>query len=83
MDITARELLNAAGIKNLVVEKSTDNPSHCWNLVYVEDGWYHLDTTPRHDNSEFFLLTDAELKEYSVSHNNSHIFDDSLYPEIK
>lgn len=80
---TARELLNAAGIKNLVVEKSTDNPSHCWNLVYVEDGWYHLDTTPRHDNSEFFLLTDAELEAYSVSHNNSHLFNHSLYPEIK
>lgn len=80
---TARELLTYAEIPNLVIKKSTDNPSHYWNLVYVEDGWYHLDTTPRADNSEFLLLTDAELEQYSVSHKNSHIFDRSLYPEIK
>ena len=80
---TARELLTLAEIPNLVIKKSTDNPSHYWNLVYVEDGWYHLDTTPRADNSEFLLLTDAELEKYSSSHKDSHLFDRTLYPEIK
>ncbi|MBP3568545.1 MAG: hypothetical protein J6K04_05195 [Lachnospiraceae bacterium] len=80
---TAKELLTLAGIPNIDIVKSTTNPSHYWNLVYIEDGWYHFDTTPRYDKSEFFLLTDAELEAYSSAHRNTHIFDRSLYPEIK
>ena len=80
---TARELLTEAGIPNIDIVKSTKNPSHYWNLVYIEDGWYHFDTTPRKDKSDFFLLTDAELEAYSSAHKNTHIFDRSLYPEIK
>lgn len=80
---TAKELLTLAGIQNIDIVKATKNPSHYWNLVYIEDGWYHFDTTPRKDKSEFFLLTDAELEAYSSTHKNTHIFDRSLYPEIK
>lgn len=80
---TSKELLTLAGIQNIDIVKATTNPSHYWNLVYIEDGWYHFDTTPRADKSEFFLLTDAELEAYSSSHKNTHIFDRSLYPEIK
>jgi len=80
---TAKELLTMAQIPNIDIIKSTTNPSHYWNLVYIEDGWYHFDSTPRYDKSEFFLLTDAELEAYSSAHRNTHIFDRSLYPEIK
>lgn len=80
---TAKELLTRAGIQNIDIVKATTNPSHYWNLVYIEDGWYHFDSTPRKDKSEFFLLTDAELEAYSSTHKNTHIFDRSLYPEIK
>lgn len=80
---TAKELLTLAGIQNIDIVKATTNPSHYWNLVYIEDGWYHFDATPRKDKSEFFLLTDAELEAYSSTHKNTHIFDRSLYPEIK
>lgn len=80
---TAKELLTLAGIQNIDIVKATTNPSHYWNLVYVEDGWYHFDSTPRKDKSEFFLLTDAELEAYSSTHKNTHIFDRSLYPEIQ
>lgn len=80
---TAKELLTMAEIPNIDIVKSTTNPSHYWNLVYIEDGWYHFDSTPRYDKSEFFLLTDAELEAYSSAHRNTHIFDRSLYPEIK
>ncbi len=80
---TAKELLTLAGIQNIDIVKATKNPSHYWNLVYIEDGWYHFDSTPRKDKSEFFLLTDAELEAYSSTHKNTHIFDRSLYPEIK
>lgn len=80
---TAKELLTLAEIPNIDIVKSTKNPSHYWNLVYMEDGWYHFDCTPYYDKSEFFLVTDAELEAYSSSHRNTHIFDRSLYPEIK
>ncbi|MBE5950308.1 MAG: DUF5011 domain-containing protein [Lachnospiraceae bacterium] len=80
---SAKELLTRAGLQNLDIVKATTNPSHYWNLVWVEDGWYHFDSTPRKDKSEFFLLTDAELEAYSSTHKNTHIFDRSLYPEIK
>lgn len=80
---TAKELLTLAGIQNIDIVKATTNPSHYWNLVYIEDGWYHFDSTPRKDKSEFFLLTDAELEAYSSTHKNTHIFDRSLYPKIQ
>lgn len=80
---TAKELLTLAEIPNIDIVKSTTNPSHYWNLVYIENGWYHFDSTPRYDKSEFFLLTDAELDAYSKAHRNTHIFDRSLYPEIE
>ncbi len=80
---TAKELLTQAELPNIDVIKSTDNPSHYWNLVYIEDGWYHFDTTPCSSEQEFCLVTNEELKAYSSMHNNSHIFDESLYPEIK
>lgn len=79
---TAKVLLTRAGIPNMDVVKATTNPSHYWNLVDVGDGWYHYDTTPRKDGSEFFLWTDAELEAYSKEHDNCHNFDRSLYPEI-
>lgn len=80
---TAKELLTQAGILNMDIVKLTTNPSHYWNLVYIEDGWYHFDATPRVDKSEFFLLTNDELEAYSLKHGNTHLFDASLYPEIR
>jgi hypothetical protein len=51
--------------------------------VNIGEGWYHLDCTPRKDGSTFFYLTDAELAAYSDSHNGTHNFDHSLYPDIQ
>lgn len=78
---TAKALLTRAGIPNIdVVKSDTSHSSHYWSLVNVGDGWYHFDATPRAGGGNFFLLTDAELLSYSEAHNNSHIFDQSLYP---
>jgi hypothetical protein len=84
----AKFLLTRAGIENIdvvkvVPEGSTDIPTHFWNLVNIGEGWYHLDCTPRKDGSTFFYLTDAELAAYSDSHNGTHNFDHSLYPDIQ
>lgn len=78
---TAKALLTEADIPNIdVVKSDTSHSSHYWSLINCGDGWYHFDTTPRSGGGEFFMLTDEELLDYSASHNNSHIFDQSLYP---
>ena len=78
---TAKALLTEADIPNIdVVKSDTSHSSHYWSLIDCGDGWYHFDTTPRSGGGEFFMLTDEELLEYSEAHDNSHIFDQSLYP---
>lgn len=78
---TAKALLTRVDIPNIdVVKSDTSHSSHYWSLVDVGDGWYHFDATPRQGGGDFFLLTDDEILEYSKAHNNSHIFDQSLYP---
>lgn len=79
----AKELFNVAGIENVdVVKSDTSHSSHYWNLINLGDGWYHVDCTPRVGSGDnFFMVTDEELEAYSVKHNNSHVFDGSLYPE--
>lgn len=78
---TAKALLTEAGIPNIdVVKSDTSHSSHYWSLIDCGDGWYHFDTTPRSGGGEFFMMTDEELLEYSEAHDNSHIFDQSLYP---
>ncbi len=79
----AKALFTAAGIENIdVVKSDTSHSSHYWSLINLGDGWYHVDATPRKGTGDlFFMVTDAELEEYSISHNNSHIFDTNAYPE--
>ena len=84
----AKFLLTRAGIANIDVAKvvpegSTDIPTHFWSLVNIGEGWYHFDCTPRKDGSTFFYLTDAELEAYSSTHNGTHVYDKSLYPEVE
>ncbi len=77
----SKALLTRAGIDNLDIEKYPYRTNkHYWSLINCGDGWYHFDTTPRHDKSEFFMLTDAQLDAYSSKHYNSHAYDRSSYP---
>lgn len=76
---TSLQLLSRAGFTTIEVIRSKDN-DHWWNMVYVDGNWYHFDTTPRSAGGTFCLLTTAELMSYSTKHNNSHVFDASLYP---
>lgn len=79
---TAKYLFDAAGIQNMEVIKSdTSHSQHFWNLINLGDGWYHVDCTPRATKDDFlFMVTDAELEAYSVTHNNCHVFNHDLYP---
>lgn len=76
----ARLLLTRAGIPNLLIKRyPVYGARHFWNLVYVSDGWYHFDATPRLRKGRFCLVTDAQL--YGYSSGNTFSFDRSLYPK--
>lgn len=42
---TMRLLLMMTGIESKIVSGTAGNESHAWNLVKMEDGWYHVDVT--------------------------------------
>ena len=77
----SKALLDEAGIENIdMVKSDTTYSSHYWNLINVGFGWYHFDTTAFEDTDNHrFMLTDAELD--ASTHWNSHVFDESLYPD--
>ena len=63
-----KALLDRAGVENMDMESMRHK--HYWNFVKVEEGWYHLDTTPRSDHPDLFLRTDAWIDAYSKTHYN-------------
>lgn len=80
---TSKCLLTRAGIKNMDIGFENPNRTHYWNLIDLGEGWYHFDTTRRTDGSSFFYATDEEVMAYSNTHNGSHAYDPSLYPDIQ
>lgn len=79
---TAKALLTRAGIANMDIAKIPTRTNHYWNLVDVGDGWYHFDSTPRHDHPEIFMWTEEQLMQYSMSHRGTHNYDHDLYPPV-
>lgn len=60
-----RALLTRAGIPNLKIQRNTTNPTHYWNMAYVQDGWYHVDCCWRQGRYYLCLLTDEQLTSFS------------------
>lgn len=71
---TMRLLLLLAGIENHIATGYAGNESHAWNLVRMEDGWYHVDVTwddPTPDVEGrvrylYFLKNDADMAKTHV-----------------
>ena len=67
---TFQLFMDSLSIENRFVVGTADGISHAWNLVKLEDGWYHVDTTwddPIPDKEgrvlyTYFLLNDKEMK---------------------
>ena len=79
----SRLLLSCAEIENMTVEKEKTadwQNAHYWNLVKINGAWYHFDTTPRFDVSDFFMWTDAQMDAYSARNQDCFNRDKSLYP---
>ncbi|MCD7825965.1 MAG: hypothetical protein LUH14_08400 [Clostridiaceae bacterium] len=78
-----RLLLTRAGIPNIQITRypSYEGYHHWWNLVYVEGGWYHLDTTPRRTAATFCLITDAQLSGWKGGSSSTFRFQTNAYPK--
>lgn len=73
-------LMTRAGIPNIQIKRypTPHGLRHFWNLVYVNGGWYHFDTTPRTRGGNFCLKTDAQLWAYSRGYTFQ--FKRNIYP---
>lgn len=77
--------LDKLGITNLRIS----NSSHIWNLVYLDDTWYHLDLTwddPINDANKDLLLYDYYLKTTQElikldkkTNKTDHLFNAEIY----
>lgn len=77
--------LDKMNIPNVRISNST----HIWNLVYLDNNWYHLDLTwddPINDLNKDLLLydyylktTDELIKLDKNANKNDHIFDTEIY----
>lgn len=65
------------------------NDEHVWNLVKLNNTWYHIDLTwddPIYSNGteltihDYFLITTGELKE---KNDGKHYFDETIYDFVK
>lgn len=75
--------LNKIGVPNYKVS----NDSHIWNLVYLDNNWYHLDLTwddpviKKGDEvilDTFFLITTEQLEELNTGYHN---YDKNIFIE--
>ena len=79
----ASSLLTRAGITNQMIQRNNPSKPHYWNLVKIDGSWYHFDTCPQPypNNDGCFLLTDAEVAEYSRTKQSGYYnFNASKYP---
>ncbi len=79
-------LCTAAGIPCIYVTGYAGGGSHGWNIVNIDNAWWHVDCTwddpggssPRYD---YFMKTDAEMRsDHSWDEDWTHGSIDGLYP---
>lgn len=76
---TFQILLDKVGIKSIIVSGSLNGTSHAWNMVQLEDGWYHTDITSDNSiktekkvvfHSYFNINTETIKKTHVISEEN-------------
>lgn len=76
--LTAYKLLEKSGIENKIITGTLKGTPHSWNLVKVNNQWYHLDVTNNDSLGEnkFLLVDNKTLLNYDF------VWDTSLYPTV-
>ena len=78
-------MLERLNIPNIDVKKVPNyegDSNHYWHLVSVDGGenYYHVDTTPRTVPTNFCMVTDKKMDDFSANYRNCFNRDKSLYP---
>ncbi|WP_242282021.1 S-layer homology domain-containing protein [Bacillus cereus group sp. BfR-BA-01346] len=76
------QLLKEAGIENHFVVGTGDGQPHAWNLVKIENKWYHLDTTfddPVPDEQGRITYSYFNLSDEQIARN--HEWNRGDYPQ--
>lgn len=78
-------MLERLEIPNIDVKKVPNyegDSNHYWHLVSVDGGetYYHVDTTPRTVPTNFCMVTDKVMDDFSAGYRNCFNRDKSLYP---
>ena len=75
--MTAYKMLNLAGIENRIIIGDLDGVPHGWNLVKLDEKWYHLDVTNNDavGTDRYFLKDDKDLR------NDKFDWEANDYPE--
>lgn len=62
--LTAYKMLKLSGIENRIVTGELEGVPHGWNLVKLNNKWYHLDITNNDalSSDKYFLKSDKDLK---------------------
>ena len=69
-------MLEAVGIKSIIVDGTIPEGSHAWNLVLLDGLWYHVDATNDDINSnKYYLKTDEYMR------NQNYVWNSTLFPK--
>ena len=76
-------LLSCVGINSINVSGYSDNEAHQWNIVNIDDEWYHTDITWDDEVKEYmydyFNLTTKQIKK---SHTINPLYEDCTDAEV-
>ncbi len=75
-------LLLCSGVETQMVVGTTDEGNHAWNMVKLEDSWYHIDATwddPLPDTGEDILHVYVNVSDEVMG--KTHVWNQSAYPE--
>jgi len=78
--LLAQKMFTIAGIKSLVVFGYAGGGSHAWNMVNIDNHWYHVDLTWDDPVSSIDIL---RYDYYNISDSKmsaDHIWDTTKYP---
>lgn len=83
-------LMDSFNIPCIIVEGSMNNSgdiSHAWNLVKLENNWYHIDITnivpyKSAEDSPYYLVSDNAIKKTHTWHTNIPSCPDSFFAPV-